>query len=202
MRACGDCQACCKVMPIGEIGKPANQRCGFQKFKVGCKVHGTASQPSSCKRWSCWWLLDATFDLPRPDRAGYVVDPTPDFVIFGENAFAGKRVQAIQVWVDASRPEAWGGCVDWLKRQIGDRELVAVIRFGNDAAITLIPPQLAKDHVDRTGMDDETADGWALIDSRVLPVATAHNIRTGMAHDAQQAMAEKMKELSDAEKEV
>lgn len=185
MRQCGDCQACCKVMPIAEIGKKANTRCGYQKFKVGCKVHGTPSQPASCKLWSCWWLRDASFDLPRPDRAGYVVDPTPDFVIFGDDAFTGKRVAALQIWVDANRPDAWGGAEQWIKKHIGDRDMVAVIRFGSKAAITMVPPQLS-----------ETGD-WNLIDSRMILEATANNIRSSMAQKAREAMAEKMKEHPD-----
>lgn len=178
MRKCGDCQACCKIMPIGEIGKKANTRCSFQKFKVGCTVHGTSKQPPSCRMWSCWWLLDPAFDLPRPDRAGYVVDPTPDFVVFGDDVFKGKRVAAIQVWADASRPNDWVAVQPWLCRVIADREMVAVIRFGSDHAVTMIPPQLS-----------ETQD-WQLIDSRMIQARTASNIRASLAREAQAAMAD------------
>lgn len=177
MRECGDCQLCCRVMPIGEIGKPAGQRCGYQKFKVGCSVHGTLKQPMSCKLWKCWWLTDPTFDLPRPDRAGYVVDTTPDFVVFGDDVFNGKRVTALQIWTDEKRPEAWGAAEDWIKKTIGDKEMVCVIRFGSNAAITFVPPKLSP------------SGEWQLIDSRCIPHRVADNVRAQIKQEAIQPMA-------------
>jgi hypothetical protein len=172
MRSCGDCQACCRVLPISEIGKKAGARCSNQKFKVGCKVHGTPSQPTSCWRWSCWWLLESTFDLPRPDRAGYVVDPIADFVVLGEDIFAGKRVPALQVWADPHRPEAWRNAVPWIKSFIGDSETVAIIRFDSRAAVVLVPPQLSS-----------TGD-WGEVDSRMMGEQHRAGLRTKMVEES------------------
>jgi hypothetical protein len=142
-RQCGDCQLCCRVLPISEIGKKAGARCSNQKFNVGCKVHGTKAQPGSCVAWSCWWLMNPAFDLPRPDRAGYVVDPTPDVAVMGADVHADKRVSALQVWADTRRPDAWRAALPWIKEVIGDKEIVAVIRFGSHEAITIVPPRLS-----------------------------------------------------------
>lgn len=164
-RSCGDCGLCCRVLPIGEIGKKFGEPCGYHKFKKGCTLHGTPSKPESCRRWSCWWLLDPQFDLPRPDRAGYVVDMMPDFVVFGDDVLTGKRVDALQIWADTKRPEAWRGAVDWIKRVIGKKQAVAVIRFSSTEAVTLVPPCLT-----------DTGE-WAEIDSRVMGGVHADTVR-------------------------
>jgi len=177
-RSCGDCGLCCRVLPIGEIGKKFGQSCEYHKFKKGCTLHGTPSKPASCSKWSCWWLLDPRFDLPRPDRAGYVVDMIPDFVVFGEDVFTGKRVNALQIWADPKRPEAWRGAMDWIKRVIGETEAVAVIRFSERDAITLVPPRLT-----------DTGE-WAEIDSRVMGGVHADTVRRlKVQEDVERAIA-------------
>ena len=35
-RRCGDCQLCCTIVPVPEIGKPGLVRCRYQKFAKGC----------------------------------------------------------------------------------------------------------------------------------------------------------------------
>lgn len=84
---------------------------------------------------------------------------TPDIVVFGEDVFTGKRVRSLQIWADQKRPEAWRGAIDWIKRVIGEQEAVAVIRFGKDAAVTLVPPRLS-----------DTGE-WVEIDSRIMSSA-------------------------------
>lgn len=166
MRTCGDCQACCKIMPISEIGKPSNTRCSKQKFGVGCKVYGTQAQPPSCKRWSCWWLLSPEFNLPRPDRAGYIVDPMQDFVVIGEDVHAGKRVPALQIWADPNRPDAWRGAIEWIKKALAFKgEAVSVIRFNEREAVVLVPPSLS-----------DTGE-WKEVDSRIMKPVTAEALR-------------------------
>lgn len=177
-RQCGDCGLCCRVLPIGEIGKKHGVQCSYHKFKKGCTLHGTPAKPESCNRWSCWWLLDPRFDLPRPDRAGYMIDMMPDFVVFGEDVFTGKRVNALQIWADPKRPEAWRDAMDWIKRVIGDREAVAVIRFSSNEALTLVPPCLS-----------DTGD-WVEIDSRLMGGVHADTVRRlKMEEDVANAMA-------------
>jgi hypothetical protein len=164
MRQCGDCQLCCFIMPILEIGKKAGVRCSNQKFGTGCKVHGTQAQPRSCQAWSCWWLMNPAFDLPRPDRAGYVVDPTPDVAVLGD-VHTGKRISALQIWADTRHPDAWRAALPWIKEVIGDQEIVAVIRFGSYKAITIVPPKLSN-----------TGD-WLEVESVMMKQVTAAAIQ-------------------------
>lgn len=171
-RKCGDCQLCCRVLPISELGKKAGVRCSNQKFGVGCKVHGSPRQPFSCRFWSCWWLLNPAFDLPRPDRAGYVVDMSPDFVVLGADVFKDKRVPALQVWADPKRPDAWRGGMDWIKRTIEERDAVCVVRFDSRAAIVVVPPKLSDGR------------GWIEVDSYMMKAETAASVKEDMIRDA------------------
>lgn len=102
-RTCGDCSLCCKLMPLPPLGKPANERCRHQHFQKGCACYGDIYvRPRACFVWSCRWLQGAegTENLPRPDRAGYVIDEAPD-VLTLQNNETGKLVDypAIQIWV-------------------------------------------------------------------------------------------------------
>jgi hypothetical protein len=139
-RECGDCQLCCRLLPTEEIGKPAGRRCQHQKHGVGCAIY--AERPASCQLWSCRWLTNddgETADLPRPDRAHYVIDMMPDFVTAtgddGEH-----NIPVVQVWVDRGYPNAHRSPSfrAWLDRQ----EIPAVIRYDRREGFVLFPPSI------------------------------------------------------------
>ena len=131
-RHCGDCQLCCRLLPmqansearhpqaiaaavamgmakpgIPDFDKPAGARCPHQRHGKGCAVHG--HHPFGCQIWNCRWLVgDDTADLRRPDRTGYVIDIMPDFVTLDPgDGNPPQNVEAVVIWVDAQRPEAW-----------------------------------------------------------------------------------------------
>lgn len=138
-RACGDCQLCCRIMPVEEIAKPALQRCKHQKSHCGCAIY--PRRPLSCRIWSCAWLTDAeTVDLPRPDRAHYVVDCWPDTIRLTDVTLPGGNVEqaAIQVWCDPAYPEAWDN--PKLKAYLDKRCMPAIIRYGNNKGFVVFPP--------------------------------------------------------------
>ena len=159
MRQCGDCQLCCRLMPVsdgvlvngapipGGLHKPANKRCIHQKHGVGCKVHGTLEMPFSCSIWNCRWLAnDDTADLPRPDRAHYVIDIMPDFVV-GRHDETGveQEFEVIQIWMD---PEHEAARYDpALLRYIERQGKAALIRFNERDGIFMAPPSV-------------TGEGW------------------------------------------
>lgn len=65
---CGTCNFCCKVMQIDELAKPEGVWCSHCLPGRGCGIY--ADRPSSCREFSCQWLM--TPQLPvsfRPDRA-------------------------------------------------------------------------------------------------------------------------------------
>ena len=137
MRECGDCQLCCKLLPIPpdqgeritrtavamvdagfmtareaatmapEFAKPAGARCPHQRHHKGCSIYAT--RPFSCRVWNCRWLVsDDTADLRRPDRSHYVIDIMPDVVRLAPNdGTPPSDVPVIQVWVDPDFPDAY-----------------------------------------------------------------------------------------------
>jgi len=124
-RHCRSCTACCRILPVIEIGKPAQQRCPEQ-CSHGCRVY--PSRPMSCRLWSCAWLVDPDArDLSRPDRAGYVVDSLLDFVtVEPHDGRPPYKVPVAQVWLSAAEPDAWrDGALESYLRKKG---LTALVR--------------------------------------------------------------------------
>lgn len=70
---CGDCNACCVVLGVTEIGKEEFQECPHI-FWRGCGIYDT--RPSECRNYKCLWL-DSFSDegiLLRPDHLGVILD--------------------------------------------------------------------------------------------------------------------------------
>lgn len=109
-RRCGECTLCCKLLPVRELGKGANERCRFQSHK-GCRVYHQPRKgfPVSCSLWNCRWLVDPeTTKLRRPDRSHYVVDIMPDLVRVDNNDTGeSQEISVVVVWVDRAFPDAW-----------------------------------------------------------------------------------------------
>lgn len=149
-RRCGDCQLCCKLLPVKELAKLANQKCKYQKHGKGCTVYGKMEMPQCCTLWNCRWLLeDRTDDLRRPDRSGYVIDVMPDFVT-GRNELTGAEhnMPVIQVWADPSRPGAWrddAAFMAYVERMALEDRMYTLVREGNGAATFIVAPCLNKD---------------------------------------------------------
>ena len=137
-RRCGDCQLCCKLIPVEELGKRANERCGHQRAGKGCAIY--AQRPVSCALWNCRWLVDSDVDLPRPDRAHYVLDMMPDFVTLTEEGGMPTSIPVVQVWIDPTYPDAprAPSFRRWLDRQ----GICALIRYGSRDGFLLAPPSV------------------------------------------------------------
>jgi hypothetical protein len=135
MRQCGDCQLCCKLLPmnsredaqakrtaaemikhrllslkeaatmIKNFDKPAGQRCRYQRHGKGCAIYDR--RPLGCRVWNCRWLInDDADDLRRPDRSHYVIDIMPDFVtLVDDETGARTNVEVVQIWVDPDFPD-------------------------------------------------------------------------------------------------
>lgn len=122
-RACGDCQLCCKLVPVPELGKKASHRCKHQKFGVGCAIY--RKRPFSCAMWNCRWLTDPeTNELRRPDRSHYVIDAMPDFVTLTDTRPAKKAT---------SRSSRYGSTRS-IRTRIATRRCAAISRGSARAA--------------------------------------------------------------------
>lgn len=88
---CGDCGACCTLLPIVELNKPARWACDHLTRR-GCGHYDR--RPDSCRAFNCLWLrgaLGIDGEL-RPDRLGVMFDW---FRILGTGR---ERCQAFELW--------------------------------------------------------------------------------------------------------
>jgi hypothetical protein len=148
-RQCGDCQLCCRLLPVPPLGKKAGERCQHQKFGKGCTVYHRAGFPPECGWWSCRWLVNNdTADLSRPDRSHYVIDVMPDHVTLqNDNDGYRQNLQVVQIWCDPKHPAAHRDPAlrDYLRRR-GDESIVGLVRYGvARETLLIIPPQMAPD---------------------------------------------------------
>lgn len=137
-RRCGECTACCRILPIKGL-KKANTRCPHQ-FSKGCRIY--ARRPNDCRLWSCRWLLGLdTEGMRRPDRSGYVIDALPDVVQLRDDATGQVHVQeVVQVWVDPARPDSWRepAMIAYIERR-GAEGFLTLLRFSEDDAMAVVP---------------------------------------------------------------
>lgn len=148
-RTCGDCQLCCKLVPVKGLGKPAGVRCKHQKYGKGCMVYHRPGMPPECAIWTCRWLVnDDTADLPRPDRSHYVIDLIPDYItVVNDDTGEKQNVEVVQVWVDPKYPDAHHDpALRAYMRRRGDEGKATIVRFDNKVATVVFPPQLSHDH--------------------------------------------------------
>lgn len=138
-RACGGCTACCKIMPVAEIKKPALERCPHQRTGKGCAIY--ERRPGSCRHWVCAWLVapEEMRDLARPDRSGYVIDILPDFVTLrDDNTGETTDWPVIQIWTSPNRPNAHRDPA--LRAYLEQTGRMALVRTGSTDAFLLSPP--------------------------------------------------------------
>jgi hypothetical protein len=145
-RICGDCQLCCKLIPVEEIAKLAGQRCQHQRAHKGCTIY--AKRPVSCRLWSCRWLIEPdAASLPRPDRAHYVIDMGEDAIRVRDDRTGEQRaVPVLQVWCDPAHPHAHRDprLRAYLLR-MAEQGVAAIIRYDSTRAFTLFAPPFFSD---------------------------------------------------------
>jgi hypothetical protein len=149
MRQCGDCQLCCKLLPVRSLAKLAGDRCSHQKHHKGCAVYARLSRVSpECSLWSCRWLVeDDTADLRRPDRSHYVIDIMPDFVtVRDDETGALEHIQVVQIWVDPKHPDAHRDPAlrAYLERR-AEEHIIGLVRFNDTDGFALFPPARSSD---------------------------------------------------------
>jgi len=148
MRQCGDCQLCCRLLPVPPLQKKAGQKCEHQKFGKGCAVYLQPRMPLECRVWNCRWLVnDDADELSRPDRSHYVIDVMPDFITLRHNETGAKQaVQVVQIWCDPKHPDAHRDPAlrRWLERR-AQQNIAALIRFDATKALTVFAPAMSQD---------------------------------------------------------
>ena len=72
-RECGECEVCCVVLKVPDIGKAAKVPCHLlNRTGPGCSLHGSKLQASICREWQCLLKQGTTSIEARPDRVGIV----------------------------------------------------------------------------------------------------------------------------------
>ena len=144
-RRCGDCQLCCRLLPVKELDKRGNTRCQHQKHGKGCTIYHQAGFPDSCGLWSCVWLNTPSANLKRPDHCHFVVDPIPDYIEVSENGGPMVRMNVVQVWLDPAYPEAHRDPAlrAYLANAGEQHGLVGLIRLSENDAWVLFPPAMS-----------------------------------------------------------
>jgi len=148
-RQCGDCQLCCKLLPVRSLGKGAGERCKHQRHHKGCAVYARLGSVSpECKLWNCRWLVNNdTADLSRPDRSHYVLDLMPDFVTLrDETTGSVQHIEVVQIWVDPDYPDAHRDPAlrAYLERRAKEN-VVGLVRWDNERGMAIFPPELSAD---------------------------------------------------------
>jgi len=157
-RHCGGCTSCCKLLPVKEIGKPANTRCGYQRTGKGCSIFD--KRPFSCRVWNCAWIQgDDTEELRRPDRSHYVIDILPDYVTLQFESQPDVKIPVVQIWLDPNYPDAHRDPAlrAYLMRR-GAEGMMAIVRTSSSDAFVICPPNMSHDgkwHEERSGMSDK-----------------------------------------------
>lgn len=70
MRKCGDCKACCVLLPVRVLDKPANVPCKHL-CASGCGIY--PNWPDLCNRWECAWRSGELGPYDRPDKSGVII---------------------------------------------------------------------------------------------------------------------------------
>jgi hypothetical protein len=142
-RTCGDCQLCCRLLPVKDIAKPAGQRCEHQKHGTGCAIYAT--RPASCRVWSCGWLTDPeTAALSRPDRSHYVIDLSAEFITVEDNKTGfSQKIPVLQVWCDPNYPDAHRD--PKLRAMLELNKAPTIVRYDSQRAVMIFPPSMASD---------------------------------------------------------
>lgn len=98
-RSCGPCTACCRILEIKALAKPAGRLCRHNNGSA-CTIY--SERPDACARWHCLWRkIDALPDELRPDRAGVVFSlemRSPDAEALESACIVGRAVDGEQAF--------------------------------------------------------------------------------------------------------
>lgn len=74
-KSCGECDVCCRVLEVRELGKPEYTDCAHRKKGGGCGIWTDPSRPDVCGSWNCAFLYGWIPDHLRPDKSGVMLYP-------------------------------------------------------------------------------------------------------------------------------
>lgn len=115
-RPCNGCTACCTVLGVEELAKPAGVPCAHVEA-ARCGIYST--RPPSCREFYCSWRMGLGTPEDRPDVLGIVFDEARKHVL------EGKALLAREVW-----PGAFQQAEAFLKQLAGTGLLIVLVSAG------------------------------------------------------------------------
>lgn len=133
MNTCGECKACCVVLPIAdpEIVKPAGEPCQHL-CESGCGIYEKPEWPQLCRDYFCAWRQVewlGTRPLYRPDKLG---------VIF---QFHSEVLAIFEIYPGASQSSQ----VQYVKNRLRGTLKVRIYPVGILDGITFTPEMVGSD---------------------------------------------------------
>jgi hypothetical protein len=129
-RVCGDCTACCTVMGVVELNKANYQPCSHNCGR--CGIYN--SRPSTCRSWSCGWLLGLIEgdERRRPDQIG---------LLFNRETLGGKSILvAYEVWPAAGRQPR----NEYLLRKMSQKNPIVLRQYETRKCDVITPDRLRR----------------------------------------------------------
>ncbi len=111
-RTCDGCRACCTLVAVDELDKPAQVACASLDCDA-CAIY--ESRPQECKNFNCAWLMappGRMSDDFRPDKVGVVCRLNDNYLSLAD----GTRSTVLLCHVAKHNPLAWrdGDFGKWL----------------------------------------------------------------------------------------
>lgn len=117
-RRCGPCTACCTLLDVNAIEKPAGERCKFLAMR-GCGIY--KARPPACETFRCGWLQGIGANQDRPDLMGVMLRGEADGeriikATGGVPTDGGALIVAEEVYADHFTRARWRTLRDGLVR--------------------------------------------------------------------------------------
>lgn len=125
-RQCGNCTACCEILEIPTIEKPAHQKCE-NLCKRGCGIYET--RPSECRSFQCIWTEGFAGDSQRPDKSGIMA--------YGVDTEYGKAILILEIKERAFVKRS--GYKEKLLNLAKKKKFVAITRDFNGNSMAFVP---------------------------------------------------------------
>lgn len=140
-RDCGDCQACCHLIGVSELGKPYATTCQHQ-CAAGCAIY--KARPFGCRVYECNWRLTPEMPMElRPDLSGIMVSA---------DQF---DAQEMALFFFEAREGALNHMDDWffglMSRSIDRGEKIVIVPHGsaNGTSFKTAPQYMTNDRFDK-----------------------------------------------------
>lgn len=99
MNNCGECTACCTMLPVAAINKPSNTPCQHLCGR-GCSIY--ENRPTTCAEFECAYLHANNIPKSlRPDKCGIIFIKRTDRIFSGVLLSNRKTTEVAKGQIDA-----------------------------------------------------------------------------------------------------